>query len=187
MKFNIIVAIDYNNGISKEGKIPWNEPYDMEFFKDITSAVKDPINKNAVIMGTNTWKTLKRPLRNRLNMVLSNTLPEKYYDVDISKEEIPLIFNSFDKTLEYIKIRNKGKMFPKIENIFIIGGAQIYNLALKHPKCKYIYYTKIYKNYNCDNFFPDYDKSLYKTKLLKVKDNLIIYRDKKIREKRNTI
>ena len=174
MKFSIIVAVDNKDGISKDGKIPWKEPYDMEFFKETTTKTKNTNKQNVVIMGNKTWKTLKGPLKNRVNIVLSNTEPET--DLNIINQPIPIkiVFNSFESSLNYIKARED------VENIFVIGGSKIYDLALKHPYCKYIYITRIYSNYNCDNFFPNYDKSLYKNKIIRLKDNLIIYKNKRI-------
>jgi thymidylate synthase len=41
-------------------------------------------------------------------------------------------------------------------NIFVIGGGQIYSEAINHPMCDKLYITEIYKDYECDTFFPDY-------------------------------
>ena len=59
-----IVAVDRNGAIGKGGKLPWHYSADMKFFKQTTMG-------NACVMGYNTWLTLKKPLPNRLNIVLS--------------------------------------------------------------------------------------------------------------------
>ena len=60
-----IVAVDRNLAIGKGGKLPWHYSADMKFFKETTIG-------NAVVMGRRTWLTLKEPLPDRLNIVLSN-------------------------------------------------------------------------------------------------------------------
>src|SRR5258705_10053020 len=59
-----IVAVDRNGAIGKDGRLPWHYSADMKFFKETTTG-------HACVMGYNTWLTLKRPLPNRLNIVLS--------------------------------------------------------------------------------------------------------------------
>ena len=61
----MIVAVDSKNGIAKNGKIPWNCPEDMEFFKFITIG-------HPVIMGRKTFETLKRPLPFRDNLIIGS-------------------------------------------------------------------------------------------------------------------
>src|SRR5256714_6713932 len=59
-----IVAIDRNFAIGKGGKLPWHYSADMKFFKETTIG-------NAVVMGRRTWETLKGPLKDRENIVLT--------------------------------------------------------------------------------------------------------------------
>jgi dihydrofolate reductase len=59
-----IVAVDQQGAIGKGGKLPWHYSADLKFFKHTTT-------DNACVMGYKTWLTLKRPLPNRLNIVLS--------------------------------------------------------------------------------------------------------------------
>ena len=130
---NIIVACDLNNGIGKNGILPWNYPIDLKYFKTITLS-------NTVLMGRKTWDSLPvkfRPLPNRLNIVMTRNK-----NLEFPKEVI--VINDF-QSIPWDKIKGK---------LFIIGGASIYNLALKD--CTRIYFTKIYKNYNCDKFFPNF-------------------------------
>ena len=74
MKFAIIVAIDEQYGIGKDGNLAWSLPPDMAYFKCKTLSTQDPEKQNAVIMGHNTWKSIPnkfRPLTNRHNVILS--------------------------------------------------------------------------------------------------------------------
>src|SRR5216684_7864677 len=64
-----IVAVDTDLAIGKGGKLPWHYSADMKFFKETTIG-------NAVVMGRHTWLTLKKPLKDRLNIVLSNQLDQ---------------------------------------------------------------------------------------------------------------
>ena len=52
---NLIVGCDVDNGIAKNGSIPWHCTSDLQYFKQITSDTSDPSKKNAVIMGRKTW------------------------------------------------------------------------------------------------------------------------------------
>jgi len=130
--FNIILASDIKGGISKDGIIPWNIPEDMKYFRYMTT---NPFYDNAVIMGYKTWLSIGQKLPNRLNIVITRS-------TNYQNEENLLFMNDFDKAIEYCKNMNT----------FVIGGSQIYNLALNHIELNNIYLTKIIKDYNCDNF-----------------------------------
>ena len=72
--FSIIVAFDSKYGIGKNGELAWHLPSDLKHFKEITTAVSNPVKKNAVIMGRKTWDSLPqkfRPLGGRVNMILT--------------------------------------------------------------------------------------------------------------------
>src|SRR5689334_18443373 len=73
--FDIVVAMDLNSGIGKDGNLPWDIPGDLRHFKDITSRPHSMLKKNAVIMGRKTWESLPekfRPLPGRVNLVLTH-------------------------------------------------------------------------------------------------------------------
>ena len=128
--FSIIVALNEQNGIGLNNKIPWKCPEDLRFFKQITE-------NNIVIMGRKTWESLPyRPLKNRINIVLSRNkienLPENTY-----------YFDSLEKALSY---ENENK------KIFVIGGSEIYRQA-SQLKCNKIYLTRIFNNCDCDKYF----------------------------------
>lgn len=99
-----IVAISKNYAIGKDGKLPWHYPADLKFFKETTTG-------NAVVMGSNTWRSIGRPLPNRLNIVLSKT-----GKVDTPASVMKL--NSKAEVIELSKYLNR--------DIFIIGGAKTY-------------------------------------------------------------
>jgi dihydrofolate reductase/thymidylate synthase len=148
--FSIIVAFDSQYGIGKKGGLPWHLPSDLKHFKEISATVTNPAKKNAVIMGRKTWESLPekfRPLPGRINMVLSKqgkpVLPEGV-----------LCAESLDQALEQLSSSN-------IENIFVIGGAQIYAYALEHPSCQKLYVTHVQGEHGCDAFFPPIPKQFF--------------------------
>ena len=145
--FSIIVAVDQNQGIGLKGDLPWHLPGDLKRFKEITTAVASADKKNAVIMGRKTWESLPskfRPLPNRINLVLSR-------QINFSLPENVLRAENLNQALQLLS-GNDGK--DKIENIFVIGGAQIFAEAIDHKNCQKIYVTEVLADYHCDVFFP---------------------------------
>jgi len=105
-----IVAVDRNGAIGKGGKLPWHYSADLKFFKETTTG-------NAVVMGHNTWRSLKKPLPNRLNIVLSRTS-------EVQADEFVVI------------MRNVESVFAKAKelecDLFVIGGEQVYRSFLRY-------------------------------------------------------
>ena len=99
-----IVAVDKHGAIGKGGKLPWHYSADMKFFKETTTG-------NAVVMGRKTWLTLKKPLPNRLNIVLSR-------QSEIEPQESLLVLGDVESVLSF------GKSLTT--DLFVIGGAQVY-------------------------------------------------------------
>ena len=147
--FNIIVATDLLNGIGKNNILPWNFNYDMLYFKQNT-LFNELNDDNILIMGHNTFKSLKKKLNNRIYFVITN---HTIKDV--------LTFTNFNDA--YISALTYNT------NIWVIGGSQIYNYALNHWACNKIYYTLIKHNFNCDTYFNinDYNINWTKTKIIK--------------------
>lgn len=136
-RFDIVSAVDINNGIGKDGDIPWTEPEDMKFFHDITVGQ----GNNAVIMGRKTYQSLPtqvRPLPERHNIVISSTM-----------KSVPniTVVRSFEEALL------KAVGFTRV---FVIGGQGVYEEAINKYLylCDQIHLTRFYQDYNCDVFFP---------------------------------
>lgn len=105
-----IVAVDRNLAIGKDGKLPWHYSADMRFFKETTIG-------NAVVMGRHTWLTLKGPLKDRQNIVLSRGEGVQPTDSLIVKCNV-------DDVLD---------LASKLDcHLFIIGGARVYESFLPH-------------------------------------------------------
>jgi hypothetical protein len=74
---NIIVAVDKNFGIGKNNSLPWRLPKEHKHFVKLTTTTDNPNKINAVLMGRKCWESIPykfRPLKNRLNIVLSKTM-----------------------------------------------------------------------------------------------------------------
>lgn len=137
---NCILAVDENMGIAsineKGSFIPWHIREDLSFFKDITTHVNTWSKINAVIMGRKTWETIKCPLKNRLNVVISSTITDK------TNTDNLLWFTSTNSAITYLNT------LSNIESIFICGGVNLYNEFINSDNLQYLYLTKINHNYN---------------------------------------
>ncbi|MCA1564563.1 MAG: dihydrofolate reductase [Acidobacteria bacterium] len=103
-----IVAVDRNGAIGKGGSIPWHYPSDMKFFKEQTTG-------HACVMGRRTWASLKRPLKDRLNVVLSRSA-----GAEVRAEEQQGVVVLPDK-------RSVLALAPYLScHLYVIGGEQIY-------------------------------------------------------------
>jgi dihydrofolate reductase len=105
-----IAAVDRKGAIGKGGKLPWHYSSDMKFFRETTVG-------NAVVMGRKTWLTIGKPLKNRLNIVLSR-------DTDIEPQESLIVFSDIDSVLSFNKSLST--------DLFVIGGAQVYEAFREH-------------------------------------------------------
>lgn len=152
-RVNSIVAVSLNNGIGKNGDLPWRLPKEMKYFAKITSMTANPAMQNAIVMGRKTWQSIpekRRPLANRLNVVLSKTLKPD--------DEAKAPHHVFGDLLEAIDFLNKQ---PQIESIFVIGGEQVYRSILKRNLCDRVYLTRILKEFDCDAYYPSLDTNAF--------------------------
>lgn len=132
---NLIVAIDTNNGIGINNALPWKFKSDLKYFMKLTKGS----GNNCVVMGKNTFLSIGKPLTNRTNIVLSSSL---------TPHENTLIFQNFSHLKEYFNSH-------KYDQIWIIGGLQIYQLFLQNNLIQNVYITHILQTYSlCDTFFP---------------------------------
>jgi dihydrofolate reductase len=139
---SLIVALDAENGIGKNNDLMWNLPSDMRFFKDTTKG-------HVVIMGRKNYDSIPekyRPLAGRTNVVLSRKKDFEAPDC--------LVFDSFENCLAALELAPDQKAF-------IIGGAEIYKLALESGLVKEMFLTHIDKTYGADTFFPNFEEQHY--------------------------
>ena len=101
-----IVAVDRNGAIGKGGALPWHYSADMRFFKSQTTG-------NACVMGYKTWLTLKKPLPERLNVVLSRRQEtEPRESVAWMRDRLSVL-----SLKDYLKC-----------DLYVIGGAQVFEM-----------------------------------------------------------
>ncbi len=127
---NIIVAVSENGVIGLNGKMPWHLPKDLQYFKKMTL-------QHTVIMGRYTYESIGKPLPNRKNIVLSNTL---------NHQDGILIAKNWNDVFNFIQ---------QDEKVFIIGGQQVFHQALEKKIVQKIYRTFIHHSFEGDTFFPE--------------------------------
>lgn len=138
---SLIVAATENNAIGKDNKMLFHIKEDLLFFKNTT------INKT-IVMGRKTFESLPGVLPFRKHIVLSR---DKGYNVENSQVEVK---HSLEEVLEEIKTSK--------EEIFIIGGEEIYRQILEKDLADKIYITRIYKTVeDADTFFPEIDEKKF--------------------------
>ena len=134
---SLIVAISENNAIGKAGDLLCHLPNDLQYFKRQTSGC-------TVVMGKKTFLSLpKRPLPNRRNIVLTQQTEFAYDHTEVA--------HSVPELME---------MLSAYEQVFIIGGGQVYRQFL--PLVDKLYITHIHHTWeDADTFFPEIDSSIW--------------------------
>jgi dihydrofolate reductase len=133
MIISLVVAVSSNNVIGKNNQLIWHLPADLKHFKQITTG-------HTVFMGRKTFDSIRKPLPNRKNVVISRSVTEiDGCEVAPSLEEA-------------LKLASE-------EEVFIIGGAEIYRQAL--TIADRIYLTRIHHDFEGDTFFPEIDSQLW--------------------------
>ncbi len=127
---SIIVAVAENGVIGDKNRLLWHISEDLRHFKRITTG-------HPVVMGRKTWESLGRPLPGRENVV-------------VSRQELTLegarTVHSLDEAYA---------LFPPEEEVFVIGGAQIYGEALRAADRFYL--TRVHRAYEGDTLFPEWN------------------------------
>lgn len=132
---NLIVAVSLDYAIGKNNKLLFRLPTDMAFFKEKTM-------DKVVVMGEKTYLSLpKRPLLNRINIVLSDN-PNFVADGAIVVHTLGDLFKELKKY--------------RSEDIFVCGGASIYNLLMNY--CDTAYVTKVEKIVDADTYINDIEE-----------------------------
>ena len=125
----IIVAAAENDAIGKNNNLIWSLPDDLKRFKRLTSG-------HCIIMGRKTFDSFPGLLPNRKHIVISKK-SQSYFPEEV------IVVNNFE---DAIKATNED------ENPFIIGGGQIYNIAMKYSDT--IELTRVHEEFEADTFFP---------------------------------
>ena len=138
-KISIVVAASSNLVIGKDNTLPWHLPTDLKFFKQLTEG-------SNVIMGRKCWESIPakfRPLPNRRNVVVSRNL-----DYPINGG---VLIGDLIETLRILKEE------PRNDEIFVIGGSEIYKQSFQYADK--VYLTRILKEIEGDTFLEGFDEN----------------------------
>lgn len=132
MIISLLAALDEKNGIGRDGGMPWHLTDDLKHFRRLTRG-------HHVLMGRKTYQTVAGKLPGRSMLVLSRDASFQPVDAQV--------FGDFDAALA--AARAVGE-----QEIFVIGGAQIFALAL--PLAQRFHLTRVHTDASCDVFFPHF-------------------------------
>ena len=135
MKISQIVAVSENNTIGKDNDLIWRLPADLKFFKNTTTG-------HHMLLGRKNYDSIGRPLPNRVSLIVTR-------DTSYSAEGAE-VFHSIDDAIQFA--RDAGET-----ELFIVGGAEIYNQTL--PLIDKIYFTEVHQSFEGDCFYDELDKS----------------------------
>ncbi len=132
----LIAAVAENNALGKNNDLLWHLPKDFKRFKEITSG-------HYIIMGRKTFESFPKPLPNRTHIIISR---QKKYN-----PEGCIVVENLEKAFE---------VCPKNEDIFVIGGGEIYRqtIAIAHR----LDITKVHSSFDAEVFFPEIDMTIWK-------------------------
>ncbi len=133
MKLYIIVAIANNNVIGNENRLIWHLPADLKHFKNLTMG-------HTMIMGRKTYESIGQPLKGRKTIIVTRQQDYQAPGCQIA--------HSLDDAI---------RMAKDEKEVFVAGGAQIYQQVIDHPALKKMFVTRIYANFDGDSFFPAID------------------------------
>ncbi|XP_062924628.1 dihydrofolate reductase isoform X1 [Mobula hypostoma] len=155
-------------GIGNKGNLPWHpvrlrqvmqkrDPFSKEFrhFQKMTSTPSVEGKCNAVIMGRKTWFSIpekNRPLKNRINIVLSREL-----------KELPngahYLVCDLDSALDLL---DSSDLQEKVDLVWIIGGSALYKEAFESPASHRLFVTRILQDFESDTFIPEINLNKFK-------------------------
>ncbi len=151
-RFIGVVAIARNFAIGRDGKLPWYYKADLKFFQRLTSG-------NAVVMGYKTWLSLKKTLKDRLNIVLSHSNT-------IEHQPSVLLLRSKEEVLSLAKYLNC--------DVFIIGGSSVYSLFSNEIEQWYVTEIPLSPE-DADTFMPpNFLNDFYLIETIKLEDDLFV-------------
>jgi dihydrofolate reductase len=151
---SLIAAVAENGTIGRTnpgGKpsLPWHLPDDFAYFKQKTL-------NHPIIMGRKSFEDLGKPLPSRTNIVI--TRQKNWQPTGPGKEAVIVVSTIEAALAEAKKVIETAQTETKRE-IFVIGGAEIYALAL--PTANRLYLTEIHRAYDGDVHFPEFDKAVW--------------------------
>ena len=140
VKLALIVAMASNRTIGRDNELPWRLPEDLKYFKSVTMG-------KPIVMGRKTFDSIGRPLPGRLNIVITRNAEWQHLGVKTA--------SSLQKAVA-IAVETQ----PKIREVMVIGGAEIYRAAIELADRLYI--TRVQAQVEGDAFFPEYDEAAWR-------------------------
>ncbi|MCS4283864.1 dihydrofolate reductase [Pseudomonas sp. BIGb0278] len=139
LPLSLIAACASNRVIGIDNSMPWHLPGDFKYFKATTLG-------KPIIMGRKTWDSLGRPLPGRLNIVVS-----RQPGLQLEGAEV---FPSLEQALARAEqwAHEQG-----VDELMLIGGAQLYALALEQELVSRMYLTRVELSPQGDAWFPEFD------------------------------
>ena len=125
----LIAAIATNNALGKNNDLIWHLPADLKRFKKVTSG-------HHILMGRNTFESIGKPLPNRTTVIITRNKDYVF--------EGCVVVNSIEKAIEVAK---------EDAQVFIIGGAQIYQQAMASGLVDQLDITQVHQAFEADVFF----------------------------------
>lgn len=135
-RLSLIVAMARNRVIGRDGTLPWRMSADLQRFKRLTMG-------HHLLMGRKTWESLGRPLPGRTSIVITRQPDYSATGATVA--------TSFEKAIAIAAVDAEA---------FVIGGAQIYELAL--PLVDRLYLTLLVDDVSGDVCFPEFDMSQWR-------------------------
>ncbi|XP_077324603.1 dihydrofolate reductase-like [Lithobates pipiens] len=153
----LIAAACNNMGIGLNGNLPWNLPNEFQYLLNKLTTVEQPGKKNLLVWGRTSFESFDEnllPLANTVTALMTRKLSDlpKYAHYICRNEE------------EVMELLSKPPLSEEIETVWVLGGVECYKNMMKHPACSHIYFTDIMANFECDTFFPEFDKDIFKLK-----------------------
>ncbi len=133
----IIAAASENNALGKDNQLVWHLPDDFKRFKNLTSG-------HYIVMGRKTFESFPKPLPNRTHIIITR---QNDYEVP----EGCLVASSLQHAIQ---------LCPKNEEVFIIGGGEIYKQSIEIADT--IDLTRVHTTIEADTFFPEIDETKWK-------------------------
>jgi dihydrofolate reductase/thymidylate synthase len=131
-------------------------PGDLAYFKRLTTETRDASKQNVVIMGRKTWESIPdkfRPLPGRCNIVLSRS----HGSSGSMGNTAYTAATSLEDALKFV-----GSNREAYENVYVIGGGELYKEAMVSPQLTAIHLTLVEGEVECDTFMPSIDTNVFK-------------------------
>ncbi|WP_026688464.1 dihydrofolate reductase [Alteribacter aurantiacus] len=131
---SLIAAMDENNLIGNDNKLPWNLPNDLAHFKRVTTG-------HTVVMGRKTFVSIGRPLPDRRNIVVTSN-PDFYHDGVEVVDSLDIVEDLAQK-----------------EEVMVLGGQKVFEQLI--DKADRLYITRIHHTFHGDTYFPPFTEERF--------------------------